>query len=331
MKRLCLLLALTLPQAPLLFGEGSFSPAVGAVETWKGALPPRYLVEFEFRRGEQPGLAVVKSGDHALLRQEATTGWRRAEIAVNAESGIYSTWVDGKPVAIEKPHAGRPIDGDALWQSAPSTHDLSGDFTIAVKFRGKGNGTLVSKCAATGRWKPGNKALFIRDGALVYDIGFVGAMRARGKVTDGNWHHAVLVSGGGKARLFVDGVLAAEKSGFTARDAAESVLKIGAAARNFGGNYGGEIGYVRLWQRELPADEIAALGKGEEASTNTPELNWLPGGTAACRVPPTTAPGAAAPGVAAPRAVDHVGAAAGTGATTPRGEAVTDREPTARR
>ncbi len=164
-----------------------------------------------------------------------------------------------------------------LWQStANDGYDLGGDFTIATKFRSEADGTLVAKCATDGKWKPNHKALFIEGGKLVYDIGFVGAMASKEKVADGKWHHAVLVNGNGKARLFVNGKLVAEKKDFSTKDTADSLLRIGAGAENFGGAFQGEIGFVRYWSRELPMEEIASLGKGDEAKTNTPQLNWKP-------------------------------------------------------
>ena len=97
-----------------------------------------------------------------------------------------------------------------LWQStANAGYDLGGDFTIATKFRSETDGTLVAKCAPAGKWKPNHKALFIEGGKLVYDIGFVGTIESKEMVADGKWHHAVLVNGNGKARLFVNGNLVA--------------------------------------------------------------------------------------------------------------------------
>ena len=127
------------------------------------------------------------------------------------------------------------------------------------------------------------------------DIGWKGAVRTSKKVDDDKWHHVVLVYrhkpkaifgeevlddgvGTDKLRIFIDGELAAEEAKFTAPDPDGSVLKIGSAATDFGGEYKGDIDYVRFWRRELPDEEIAALGKGDEAKTNTPLLNWMPTG-----------------------------------------------------
>lgn len=165
----------------------------------------------------------------------------------------------------------------AIWQStANDGYDLGGDFTIATKFRGRSEGTLVAKCDPKGKWKANHKALFIKGGKLVYDIGFVGEISSGKSITEGGWNYAVLLYGNGVARLFLNGKLVADKKDFSKKDTADAVLRIGAAAEDFGGTFHGEIGYVRYWNRELPAEEISALGIGEEAKTNTPQLNWKP-------------------------------------------------------
>lgn len=250
MFRTALLLLLCAP----LHAENSFSPKAGGTHEWPDTLPSHYLLSFDFRSAGN-AQAVVKSGDQTLFQQAATADWKKAEIAVDAESGLFSTWLEGKAIHSEKPLESSP------WQSAPDTHSLDGDFTLAVKFRSEKDGTLVAK---------GDKTLAIKKGALQYDIGSVGTLHGKDKVSDGKWHHAVLVNSGGKARLSVNGKQVAKNNNFTAKDTPGSALKISTA---------GEIGYVRFWNRELPKEEITALGKGGESATNTPELNWLPAET----------------------------------------------------
>jgi hypothetical protein len=243
----------------------------GSVKKWPGETPANYLLSFDFRSGGKEGFAKVNHNGQALLAHAATATWQSAKIAVNSESGIHSVWLDGKPTVEEKP---LPAPS---WQSTASDgYDLGGDFTIAVKFRSEGDGTLFAKCSPEGKWKPGDKALYIQDGKLVYDIGFLGAMTTKRKFADGKWHHAVLTSAVGGASLFVDGKPVVGKNTLSKPDPEGSVLKIGAGAEDFGGAFQGEIGYVRYWNRELPMEEITALGKGDEAKTNTPQLNWQP-------------------------------------------------------
>jgi len=230
--------------------------------------------------------AKVSHEGHQLFLSRAKDDWQSVQIAVNPEAGAYSTWIGGKPLSVEEVLPGskpKDIAGGKAWLSTAKegeTFDMGGAFTIAAKFRTKAGGTLVSKCAPEGEWTPDSKALFIKGGKLVYDIGWKGDIETGVKVADGKWHNVVLVylnhldAAKGRAQIYVDGKLVAEKTGFRADDPPKSVLKIGKAATDFGGDYKGEIDFVRYWERALPEDEIAAVGKGEEAKTNTPILNW---------------------------------------------------------
>jgi hypothetical protein len=69
-----------------------------------------------------------------------------------------------------------------------------------------------------GKWSPDAKALFIRGGRLVYDIGWLGAINWGPKVNDGKPHTAVLSVSGGTAKLWLDGKEIAEKANFTKPD-----------------------------------------------------------------------------------------------------------------
>ncbi len=126
-------------------------------------------------------------------------------------------------------------------------------WAVAAAFRSDANGTLVSRCPPLGDWAPDAKALFLRGGRLVYDIGWVGAMTSRGRFDDGQWHRVVLGSAAGRARMWVDGVLEAEREDFTAADHGEFTFKVGAANHNFGGPFDGEVEEVLFWAGGLDA------------------------------------------------------------------------------
>lgn len=266
-----LLLSATLSITAVFADAVGFSLPAGSEKKWQGDTPANHLLSFDFRSAGKDGAAKLSHEGQILFSHTASDTWRTAKIAVNIETGIHSVWLDGKPLAEEKALP------SPSWQSTPEDgYDLGGDFTIATKFRAEGDGTLVAKCEPDGTWKKNHKALLIKDGKLAYDIGFVGALGTKKTVADGKWHHAVLVNSGGNARLFLDGKLVAEKKDFSTKDTGDSVLKIGAGTEDFGGAFQGQIGYVRYWSRELPMEEITALGKGDEAKTNTPQLNWQP-------------------------------------------------------
>lgn len=159
--------------------------------------------------------------------------------------------------------------------------DLGADFTAVTSFETTGGGTLFSMCAGNGKWSHSAKALYIGDGRLIYDIGWLGAMGGGPLVNDGKPHTAVLQVRNGAARLWLDGRVVAAKEGFTRKDQDGHILKMGRAAPNFGGEFDqGSIHAVRLWKRALPDDEVALLFKKEGTGANTPVFTWKPGSKA---------------------------------------------------
>jgi mono/diheme cytochrome c family protein len=276
----------------LLFEGKEIGDAEGAAEFGN------VLLSFDVRKpadGWGDAALVLGNGHRIGLKEWWGDGgkadeWTRAEIAFSesAEAGLLlEGTLGGEPFqgqAGEHPprvdSSGERKSGKAWWMSSEedgrTKFGMGGDFTIAVGFRTKGNGTLVSKCPPMGKWVPDAKALYFSDGRLVYDIGWIGAIRSKSPVNDGKWHHAVLVVQGKKATLHVDGKLEAEKGDFNPSDPAGHVLKIGDANNDFGGAYDGEIEYVRFWERSLPKEEVKALGDGKAEATNTPILNWMP-------------------------------------------------------
>lgn len=251
----------------------------GSPSSWKTDLPSQYLVTFDFNAEGRQGKIKVTHHGVDVFEAAARGESQHAKIAINAEDGLFSNWLDQVQGAdLNAFTLDTPDVQKAGWQAdrkeSQESYDMGGEFTVAVKFRTDKSGTLVSKCAPKGKWTPDSKALMVQGGRLVYDIGWLGSIKSKSKVADGQWHYAVLVCDKEKVRLFVDGELEAEKQGFTRPDPKGSVLKIGKAGDNFGGDYKGEIGFVRFWKRELPAEEIAALGQGKEGETNTPLLNW---------------------------------------------------------
>ena len=121
------------------------------------------------------------------------------------------------------------------------------------------------------------KMLFIRDGKLVYDVGWLGDIEGDKRVNDGKAHVAVLQMDGKTARMFLDGRLEAAKREFISTDVDGHRFKIGAGASDFGGTWNGEISNVRWWKRALSLAEVKALSGGKEDTVNTPDYNWKPG------------------------------------------------------
>lgn len=212
------------------------------------------------------GLAVALEGNgpHDLAVEHPTEGppllrvWKGGALVRGPEE-LPSL---GTPTAADFPEAGL---------------DLGDDFTAMAIFETRGNGTLFSKCAPAGKWTPDAKALFLRGGRLVYDIGWLGAMSGGPTVNDGRSHTVVLSVQAGLARLWLDGKKVAEKADFARPDVAGDIFKVGRAAPNFAGDFAnGTIGTVRVWRRALPEREIERLFKDGGTGANTPDFEHSP-------------------------------------------------------
>ena len=165
--------------------------------------------------------------------------------------------------------------GRKQWDPETSRRDLDlgkGRFTWVSRFRTQDGGTLLSKSPRRGEWRPNAKALFVRGGRLVYDIGWVGAITSRTAVADGRWHHAALTYRDGAARLYVDGKLEATREGFTAPDEGEHVLKAGAASTNFAGRFTGDIEYAAHIAESLDDEAIASIARSKPLIQNAKEI-----------------------------------------------------------
>ncbi|MCA9201018.1 MAG: hypothetical protein KDA87_25940, partial [Planctomycetales bacterium] len=150
--------------------------------------------------------------------------------------------------------------------------------TVVVEFRTTNDGTLVASTPEEGPWKPDGKSLFVRGGRLVYDIGWVGAMTSSTKVDDGQWHLAALVVRADVTSMYIDGKVVAEKEGFRRDPVNGFVFKVGATATNFGGDFGGDIRSIRIFNQALDPS-IAKLEKSDSSDDrNNPSIlfSWNP-------------------------------------------------------
>ena len=89
-------------------------------------------------------------------------------------------WQDGKMLGKGRDLPGTGASGDRMVADLEASNEvlrLDRDFTAMVMFTaGKGDGTLISKSMPEGKWIENAKALIVRDGDVVYDIGWLGAL-----------------------------------------------------------------------------------------------------------------------------------------------------------
>ena len=161
--------------------------------------------------------------------------------------------------------------------------------TILVRFRTAGTGTLIASTPAEGRWKPNGKTLFLRNDEVVFDIGWVGAIRGKAQVRDGKWHTAAVVVGDRATKLFVDGKLVGERPDFRRPPVSGHVLKIGKTATNFGGDFTGKIAWARIYDRAVSAKELLACSGVTPAATVPLAFQWNARDSVAVSDRPTTA------------------------------------------
>jgi hypothetical protein len=257
-----------------VFKSGEVTDSVSTAEAYSNF---RLILEYD---AEQPARVVLR--DDKSVELPAGQGLK-VEIAYEHCSGKPAharVWHDGKMLGKGSDLPGTNSGGDLLIADREASDEvlrLDRDFTAMVVFNAeKGGGTLISKSMPEGKWAKNAKALYVRGGDLVYDIGMLGALNAKGKVKHGKDHVVVIVSEADKVSLFLDGKPVASRDKFTAPDPEGSVFKVGSAAANFGGDFSGKIPAVRFWKRALDAGEVKKLSSGKAEAVNTPDLNWSP-------------------------------------------------------
>jgi len=277
--------------------EPDWSPA--AFRARSGVyLAGRYEIEIAGDGDGRFGVGAIY-GQHAPASEVdcAAGRWHALDVhfsQVQDRDPVVSAWWDGTQIhdrvtvrerttygfRSETPGARSVAAGGGVrYARKPAQSFAFGDgaFTIAARFKTKANGTIASKSPPAGKWQPDAKALFLRGGRLVYDIGWVGQMQSEKRYNDGRWHRVLLTHDDeGTAFLFVDGELVAEREGFAQEDDDGHVFKIGAASPDFGKAYRGQISDVVVYEHNVPEDKAEQWTRGEVIHMGKPSLTWKP-------------------------------------------------------
>ena len=156
--------------------------------------------------------------------------------------------------------------------------------TVAAWIRTREDGSILGKTAEKGEWIRNGKALFVVDGRLAWDIGWVGCVEGETRVADGTWHHVAVVAADHGYRLYVDG--RPDGSGVLegVADPKGSVLKIGRVSADFPEEqergFCGAIDDVRVYARALDHDHLAALAAGKDPAGGGLVAHWTANGNA---------------------------------------------------
>ncbi len=250
----------------------------------------RILLSYDAEESSHAKVAV-HGGDHEVALPPGAH--RKVEIAYEHLAGTAArvrVWHEGKLVdkgrelegsaSAAAGGAGRAARHVASREDSEKKFRFDRDFTVMLKFKTKEDGALVAKADPVGKWSENAKVLMVREGHLVYDIGWLGEIVGKARVNDGKEHVAVLRMAGDMVNFFLDGRVDGAKKGFKRPDRGEHVFKLGAASHDFGGDFAGELGTVRFWKRALSVAEVKQLSTGKENTVNTPDFNWKPGGAA---------------------------------------------------
>ncbi|MFM8218224.1 MAG: DUF6797 domain-containing protein, partial [Planctomycetaceae bacterium] len=207
----------------------------------------------------------------------------------------------------EKPHAtgvDRPADEPlrfngqvcAEFETPPELDWNRHDLTFLARIQTRQGGTLLCQTTSGPVWVPGGKSWFVRDGKLVFDIGWVGAVGGRTRVDDGRWHSVACTwkSDTGEIVMFVDGREDGRGKLAPGKPLAQSITRIGFTAGNFPAPQSawvGELADVQIVAGLLPADQLAKrlINPAEPAALEGAVAAWRlktqNGGRIASQVP----------------------------------------------
>lgn len=128
------------------------------------------------------------------------------------------------------------FDGNSYCEVSDTTDfDLTRDFTITARLKTRTDGTIFAVTKPDSPWVPNGQSLFIRDGRLTFDIGWVGAVTSKKKITDGKWHDvaAVWTKATKQLTLFVDGKKNGQGQLAAIEKLTDSVVRIGFTSHDF--------------------------------------------------------------------------------------------------
>lgn len=237
-------------------------------------------LRLEYLPGPSADAALVLPDGQRVALVGPAGEWRRLDVAAERLPGqpaVTREWREGKLTARRE---GAPATGARHAETAARTAESfrwDRDFTLSAEFTTTEGGTLAAVAPAEGKWAPDARALFIRDGRLVHDIGWLGDYSGGPKVNDGKPHRVALVVKEGAARLWIDGKPLPPKKNFTRPQVDGHVFKVGSAAPDFGGDFQGEIAVVRFHARALGDEEAKTLSSVGAGAVNTPDFEHRPG------------------------------------------------------
>lgn len=191
------------------------------------------------------------------------------------DPALLSVQMDGESL-IENKVIKSNSTSSQYFRAKPNEFSLEGDFTLFTKFSAKEDGSLFVRGDTTKKWKRHAKTLAIKGGKLIYDIGWVGAIKSDNKVTDGKNHFAVVRSHDGEIELYLDGKLIGKNKKLAIKDTAGHLFQVGHGTDFIKRLSNGKVSNIRYWKRSISDKELTDLGAGKPEKVNTPDRVWSP-------------------------------------------------------
>ena len=226
--------------------------------------------------GPRPRDLIMQVAKHAGGKAEFL------EAAVGERKGVLYAISSGRDTGGSNPAAAFEFsDGAHLVGDGNAFNMQDRSFTIAARIRPQSDGTIFAKAPAKGDWQQNSKAFFLRGGRLTFDIGWVGAVRSRGKVRNGRWTNVTMTwnKKTNEVTFYINGKSAGGgKLKPKERKNRNEVVKIGFAADNFPNPsaFNGEMESVQFIQQALSDEEIRELHKNPAAKFDGRIAMWNP-------------------------------------------------------
>lgn len=184
--------------------------------------------------------------------------------SIESNSAGFSAYrVGNSKVDNSKGTAPASFDGHQFFESKIDNKFPWGrsNVTLHARIRTEHSGSICALASEDPKWIPNGQSLFIRDGKLVYDVGWVGAVESRKKVNDGKWHDVVarIEHESGKVELFIDGKLSGSGTLKTNGTVAQPVFRVGFTSNNFPdptNAFVGDIEFIKVANDHCSNDSI---------------------------------------------------------------------------
>ena len=147
------------------------------------------------------------------------------------------------------------------------------NFTISARIKTRSGGTILSKAPAKGEWTENGKSFYVREGKLVYDVGFVNEVESTLSVDDGEWHIVMMTykHETGLVSFFVDNQAAGQGTLKPTGPVDDHIVRIGYTTSDFpeeASHFTGSMADVRVYNRVVNVRQTGRRRRRRRSRSN---------------------------------------------------------------